>query len=115
MRLGESTVAGKERDGQTLGEGDVHGIGHSVSAPKFVGTLDEWLYRPTPNRQTQKVANSDQSLMIGDQPTHDSSANRPDHLDVKVGGRMQSLATKTLGNHRPCSGREQKLDRRRGI
>lgn len=100
MGLGESPVASDERRREALGEGDVHSIGHGMSGPQLVGALDEWLHRPTPNRQAQEVGNRDESFMIADQAAHDRSTYRPDHLDVEVGRGMHRLGPQTPGHGR---------------
>jgi hypothetical protein len=66
MGLSESPVAGDEPRSEALGEGDVNAIGYGVSAPQFVGTRDEWLCRPTLNRQASKVGDSDEPFMVAD-------------------------------------------------
>src|ERR1700756_4131983 len=106
MGLGEWPVASDERCAEALGEGDVHSIGDGMSGSQVVGALDEWLYRPTPNRQAQEVRNRDESFMIADQPAHDRSTYRTDHLDIEVGRGMHRFAPQAPGHRRARPRRE---------
>lgn len=69
MGSSKSPVAGDERRAQALGEGDVDTIGNGVSKPQLIGSPDECLRGPGPNRQVKYVGNGDESFMVADQLT----------------------------------------------
>lgn len=100
VRVRESPVARDERRSKALGEGDVYAVGCGVRAAQLVGALDETLCRPTSERQTLEIRNSDKPFVIADQPTHDRATDSTDHLDIDVGGGMHGLASQSL--HHSC-------------
>jgi hypothetical protein len=105
MGLGEPPVAGEERRTEALGKGDVHSIGHRVSAAQFVGALDEWLCGPTSHRQVARVCYSDESFVIADQLAHNGPTYCPDHFDVEMGRYVHCLvsqAPRHRGPRRRC-------------
>lgn len=101
MGLSESLVARDERRRESLGERDVHPVGHRVGVPQLVGTLDEGLRRPTPNRQTLEVGNGDQSFVVADQPADDRAAERADHFHVEMRRGVHRLAAQASGDRGP--------------
>jgi hypothetical protein len=115
MGFSQSPVACNEGRNEPFSEGDVHAIGHGVSASQLVGTLDEWLYGPTSNRQTPEVCHGDETLVIADQPAHNRSTYRPDRLDIEVSRGMHCLTLQPPGHRRPRPRRKDQLHGRRGV
>lgn len=115
MGLCESPVARDERRGEAFSERDVHSVGYGVGAAQLVGTLDERLCRPTPERQTLEVGNSHQPFVVGDQPARDRSTDGTNHLDIEVGRGMHCLAAHAPGHRGPRRRCENEFDSRRGV
>jgi hypothetical protein len=86
--LSESRIATDERRSQALGKRDVQRVSEGVSASEMVGALHEWLCGPTPNWQAQEVCDSDESLVVADQPARNRPPYRPDYFDIEVGRGM---------------------------
>ena len=99
--LSQSPVARNQRHTETLCQGDVYAVGHSVRVAQLVGALNKRLCGPTTQRQVLEIDNCHQPFVIADQPAYDCAADSTDNLDIEVRRGMHSLAPQSLGHRCP--------------